>query len=243
MPWWFAVIESRHDLQNPTSPEKIVELGRSLQLDASSTVLDIGSGRGGPALILAETFGCRVTCIEQSEEFIAAAKQRAADKGLDHLIEVIPGDASEVELGNERYDAALCLGASFVWGGLDGTLAVLIPSVRRRGYVAVGEVYWRTWPLPATYEPAEGQNFRTLGDTVAMLDSGGIRPVALIDASLDDWDRYESLHWATLIEWLDENPGDPDAERFRRQGDKYRDRYLRWDRDLMGWAIFVGRKA
>ena len=30
MPWWFAVIESRHELQNPTSPEKIRLMGELL---------------------------------------------------------------------------------------------------------------------------------------------------------------------------------------------------------------------
>jgi hypothetical protein len=65
--------------------------------------------------------------------------------------------------------------------------------------------------------------------------------VSLIAASEDDWDRYESLHWSTLDEWLAANPGHQQGEEFRERGRNYRDRYLRWTRDLMGWAVFVGR--
>jgi hypothetical protein len=67
VPWYFAVIEAEHELQNPTSPEKNRLLGTRLGLGPGSHVLDIGSGRGGPALVLAETFGCRTTCVEQAD--------------------------------------------------------------------------------------------------------------------------------------------------------------------------------
>ena len=71
MTWWHAVVETRHELQNPTSPEKIRELGERLGLNPDSHVLDIASGKGGPALILAEAFGCRLTCVERAPEFVS----------------------------------------------------------------------------------------------------------------------------------------------------------------------------
>ena len=51
MPWWYAVIESRHELQNPTSPEKIRLLGRYLELGPRSRVLELAAGRGGPSAL------------------------------------------------------------------------------------------------------------------------------------------------------------------------------------------------
>jgi hypothetical protein len=38
------------------------------------------------------------------------------------------------------------------------------------------------------------------------------------------------------------NPEDPDADGFREMPRRYRDGYLRWQRDLLGWAILVDRK-
>jgi SAM-dependent methyltransferase len=241
MPWYFAVVERYHELQNPTSTEKIRLLGERLGLGAESHVLDVASGRGGPALVLASTFGCRITCVERAEEFVDVARRRTRDAGLDGLIEIVHSDASTFPLERQHYDAALCLGASFVWDGLAGTLAALVPAVRPGGNVAVGEPYWRTWPLPATYDARPYEEYATLVETVARVQSAGLLPVTLIDSSLDDWDDYETLHWLAAEDWLAENPDDPDAAEIRSHHEHWRDRYLRWDRELVGWAILVGR--
>jgi SAM-dependent methyltransferase len=240
MPWWYAVVESLHDIQNPTSAEKIRLLGRRLGLGPSSRVLDIASGKGAPASLLAEEYGCRITCVERSPEFAAVARERATD-----LIEVIEADAGTFEYEPGTYDVALCLGATFVYGGLVQTLRALAPAVRPRGFVAVGEPYWRSWPLPSEFERdedgEEDEDFVPLRETVARAESAGVEVVSLIDSSLDDWDQYETLHWLALDKWLAANPDDPQADEFRAQGRRYRDRYLRWERDLLGWAIFVCR--
>ena len=148
MAWYFAIIESEHELQNPTSADKIRLLGERLGLGPGSQVLDVASGRGGPAVLLAGSFGCRITCIEQADEFDQAARARVRAAGLGSLIELVHADARSLSFEGERYDAAMCLGASFIWGGLPATLAALTPAVRRGGFVAVGEPYWRAWPPP-----------------------------------------------------------------------------------------------
>jgi len=240
MAWYFAIIESEHELQNPTSADKIRLLGERLGLGPGSHVLDVASGRGGPAVLLAGSFGCRITCIEQAAEFDKAARARVRAAGLGSLIELVHADARSLSFEGERYDAAMCLGASFIWDGLSATLAALTPAVRRGGFVAVGEPYWRAWP------PPEGtglqDDFVTLPETVSRFGSAGLTPVSLIDASLDDWDRYETLHWRAAEEWLTEHPQDPDAEEVRTRIERDRDRYLRWQRDLLGWAIIAARK-
>ncbi|HUZ16097.1 MAG TPA: class I SAM-dependent methyltransferase [Gaiellaceae bacterium] len=241
MTWWHAVVEARHELMNPTSPEKILLLGERLGLGPESHVLDIASGSGGPALILAETFGCRLTCVERAPEFVARARERVGAAGLGDRIEIVEADAATYELG--RYDAALCIGATFAYGGLVPTLERLRPVAP---LLAIGEPYWRVWPLPP--DPFAGGNERTaesewlpLLETVERFESTGVRVVSLIASSQDDWDRYESLHWQTLDEWLAANPGHPQADEFREHGAAKRARYLGWERDTMGWAIFVCR--
>jgi SAM-dependent methyltransferase len=227
---------------NPTSPEKIRLLGERLGLGRESHVLDIASGHCGPAILLAETFGCRLTCVERAPEFVAAARERVAGAGLADRIEIVESDAESFELG--RYDAALCIGATFAYGGLVPTLE------RLRGaapLLAVGEPYWRIWPLPPEPE-LHGSSLRTdegewlpLAETVERAESAGVRVVSLIASSEDDWDRYESLHWQTLDRWLAANPDHPQVEEFRARGAADRERYLRWERAVMGWAIFVCR--
>jgi SAM-dependent methyltransferase len=242
MSWWYAVIESRHELQNPTSVEKIGLLGEYLGLGPGSHVLDLASGRGGPAVLLAQTFGCRITCVEQAGKFVEVALGRVEEAGLGRLVEIVQGDAREFRPDPGTYDAVLCLGASFIWDGLPGMLSALTPAARSGGFVAVGEPYWRRWPLPAGVEPEPGEEYVTLGETVERVEAAGLAFVGLIASSHDDWDRYESLHWLALEEWLHEHPDDPDAAEFRELGRKTRERYLSWQRELLGWAILVGRK-
>jgi SAM-dependent methyltransferase len=239
---YHVVAESEHELQNPTSPEKIRLLGDRMRLGSASSVLDVASGSGGPAMILAKTFGCHITCVEKAEEFHAAARRRAHEKGLEQLIEVVHANARDFSAERERYDAALCLGASFIWDGLPGTLAALVPAVRGGGFVAVGEPYWRTWPLPERAEPDEGEDFLPLPETIERFQAGGLELVTLIDASLDDWDRYESLHWLAVQQWVSEHADDPDAGDIRVLNERFRDQYMQWRRELLGWAIIVGRK-
>ena len=241
MTWWHAVVESRHELQNPTSPQKIRDLGERLGLHSDSHVLDIASGNGGPALILAETFGCRLTCVERAPEFVATARERTAAAGLDARIEIVEADAATYELGS--YDAALCIGATFAYGGLVPTIERLRPVAP---LLAVGEPYWRVWPLPAAPESDAGERtdegeWSPLHETIERIESVGVRVVSLIASSEDDWDRYESLHWLTLDEWLAANPEHTQAAEFRAQGAASRARYLAWERAVMGWAIFVCR--
>jgi SAM-dependent methyltransferase len=234
--WYHGIAERDHDIQNPSSPSKIEELGNRIRLGRGSHVLDVASGRGGPARVLARRFGCRVTCIERDHGFAVAAREQVAEAGLDSLIEVLEADARDVSLDRGAYDAALCLGATFVWEGLPGTLHALSPAVRPGGHLAVGEPYWRTWPLP---DGIEGGGYVQLGDTVRRFEHLGLPVVSLIAASQDDWDRYESLHWRACEEWLGENPDHPDAQRISRVYRDAKSRYLDSERALLGWAIFL----
>ena len=240
MPWWYAAVQSGHELQNPTSPEKIRLLGERLELGPDSHVLDIASGTCGPAMILAGTFGCRLTCVERAPEFVAAARERIVAAGLEDRIELVEADAATYEHG--RYDAALCLGASFVYGGLVPTLERLRAAAP---LLAVGEPYWRDRPLsPAPAEDPKRvgeEEWLPLAETIDLAESSGVRVVSLIASSEDDWDRYETLHWQALDRWLEANPEHPQAEEFRARGAAHRDRYLRWQRAAIGWAILVCR--
>jgi SAM-dependent methyltransferase len=242
MTWWFAVVEAKHELQNPTSAEKIRLLGQRLGLEPGSHVLDVAAGKGGPAVLLAREFGCRITCVERAPEFTAVARERIAAMGLAHLVEVVEGDARAFPLEPGHYDAALCLGASFVWGGLEGTLEALAPAVKPRGFVAVGEPYWRASPLPSGFDPDESEaSYATLAETIGRMESAGVSVVGTIAASEDDWDAYESLHWQALDEWLEANPDSLRAGEFRALGRSSRERYITWTRSLLGWAILIGR--
>jgi SAM-dependent methyltransferase len=236
MPWFHGVAERYHDIQNPISADKIRLLGERIALAPGQRVLDIASGRGGPAIILASTFGCEIVGVEKSGEFATAARDRVEEAGLKDAIEIHQQDAADFPIEPDAWDVALCLGASWIWGGLEGTVAALLPGVRRGGHVAVGEVYWRAEPDPVD------DTFASLAETVRRFEQAGPAVTTLIAASEQDWDAYESLHWASLEEWLSESPDDPGADEIRAEHEKWKWRYLERERNVAGWAILAGQK-
>jgi SAM-dependent methyltransferase len=241
MAWPWEVVERDHDIQNPTSPRKIRLLGNYLRLGPESLVLDVACGKAGPALILAATYGCRIHGIELQAGFVREARARIAEHGYESLIEVEEGNAAERPLEPELWDAALCLGAAFVWGTIAEAAAALAPAVRRGGFVAIGEPYWRQWP-----EPPDRGNRRDVVDleaTVARFEQTGLATTGVISSSDDDWDHYRSLHWRAVEEWLAENPDHADADAIRATNARRQRDYFRFERALLGWAIFVGRKS
>lgn len=237
---WYEIGERDHEIQNPTTPEKIRQLGRYLRLTGQSRVLDVACGKGGPALVLAEAFGCRISGIEVRQAFAEEARRRAKAAGLDSLVDVQVADASTTPLEAEAWDAALCIGAAFVWGTIAEAAEALAPAVRRGGYVAIGEPFWRAWPLRDI--PPRRSEFVGLDETLARFERSGLATTGIIAASEDDWDVYRSLHWRAIEEWLSEHASHPGADEIRARLEDERDGYVRTERALLGWAIFVGRK-
>ena len=241
IPRYHVVAEASHEIQNPTSPEKLLLLGKRLGLGPASRVLDIASGRGGPALLLAREYGCRWHGVELSPDFHAVAIERIAEAGLSARVTFELGDGARTGHEAESYDAALCLGASFVYGSLADTVDALAPAVRPGGHVVVGEPYWRRLPLPDDYEDRK-EPWTTLEGTVVVFETSGLSVVSVIASSEDDWDRYETLHWQAVETWLADNSDDPDAGAIRSRHERWKWNYLRHQRDYLGWAIFVGWK-
>jgi SAM-dependent methyltransferase len=241
IPRYFVIAESAHEIQNPTSEAKLLQLGEQLRLGPESRVLDVASGRGGPALLLAGAYGCSIEGVEISPDFHAVAVEQIEAAGLAEKVSFRLGDASQESFPPEAYDAALCLGASFVWGDLARTLDALEPAVRPGGHVVVGEPYWRSLPLPDDYEE-RNLPCTTLEGTVDVFESGGLVVTSVIASSDDDWDRYETRHWDAVERWLAENRDDPDIADIKGRHDRAKRTYLRYGRDLLGWAIFVGWK-
>jgi ubiquinone/menaquinone biosynthesis C-methylase UbiE len=88
------------------------ENAAKLNLDASMRVLDVGSGVGGPARYMAYTFGCRVTGIDLTDDFVAAAKELTERCGLSDKVEFHQGDALAMPFGEASFNAACCLNVS-----------------------------------------------------------------------------------------------------------------------------------
>ncbi len=220
IPRIFNITESAHRIHNPITPEKLATLGAALRLESGARVLDLGSGSGEMLCTWARDRGIIGTGIDMSQLFTEQAKLRAAELGVTDRVKVIHGDATGY-VSDVKVDVAACLGATWIGGGVAGTVELLARSLCTGGVILIGEPYWRQ--LPPTEEVARKchaqviSDFLMLPELLACFGQLGYDVVEMVLADQDGWDRYEAAKWLTMRRWLEANPGDELAKEVRAQ--------------------------
>jgi sarcosine/dimethylglycine N-methyltransferase len=83
------------------------ELAKLAGITADMSVLDVGSGVGGPARFLAATCGCRVTGVDLSEPFVDAARYLTERTGQRGEVAFQTASALALPFDDGRIDAVL----------------------------------------------------------------------------------------------------------------------------------------
>jgi len=84
-----------------------IELSTLAGISADMSVLDVGSGIGGPARVLAAICGCRVTGVDLSEPFVAAARYLTTRTGQSEKVSFETGSALDLPFDDGRFDTVL----------------------------------------------------------------------------------------------------------------------------------------
>ena len=80
-----------------------------LELSGDDHTLDVGCGIGGTARFVASRFGCRVTGIDLTPEFVSTGQSLCDWVGLSGKVKLRQGDATGMPFDNESFDAAFML--------------------------------------------------------------------------------------------------------------------------------------
>src|SRR3984893_898023 len=83
------------------------ELAKLAGITAGMSVLDVGSGGGGPARFLAATYGCAVAGVDLSEPFVDAARYLTGRTGQSGQVSFQTASALELPFDDGRFDVAL----------------------------------------------------------------------------------------------------------------------------------------
>ncbi len=242
IPRIFNITESAHRIHNPITPDKLATLGSALRLESRARVLDLGSGSGEMLCTWARDYGIIGTGVDMSRLFTEQAKSRAEELGVADKVQFIHGDAAGF-VSDEKVDVAACLGATWIGGGVAGTIELLSQSLRPGGIILIGEPYWRQ--LPPTEEVARGcfahsiADFLMLPELLASFGRLGYDVVEMVLADQDGWDRYEAAKWLTMRRWLEANPDDELAQEVRGQLTSEPVRYATYTREYLGWGVFA----
>lgn len=150
-----------------------------------------------------------------------------------------------VEYNAESYfDVVCCIGASFAIGSLEELLAWADAWLKPGGVLAIGDIFARELPLPEPCVPHfAGGAVRDIRATIDLFENDGHKLLGVSESSMGEWDRYTSMHSFAADQWLRNNPDHGDAEAFVRWWDRFRRQHLFYDREPIGWALFVARKS
>jgi SAM-dependent methyltransferase len=174
------IAEAEHRILNPFTVDKLRLLADVCRLKDGQRLLDLCCGKGEMLSTWSRDHGISGVGVDLSEVFLAAARQRAAQLGVDDHVRFIHRDASTYRDSAAPYDLVSCIGATWIGGGLGGTIDLIRPMVREGGLVLIGERYWITEPTSEA-EDVLGHGFTSL---VGTLDRCAERGAALVEMVL-----------------------------------------------------------
>lgn len=238
----FSIRESRHRIHNPLTERQLADFGVALDLGAGTRILDLACGSGELLSSWARTHGVTGVGVDLNPDFIASARARAAELGVSAAVRFVQADASGY-VSEELVDVAACVGATWIGGGVSGTLGLLSQSLKPGGMLLIGEPYWRT--VPATAAVLDGcgvrsaEDYLTLPDLLSAFGGHGFDVVEMVCATEESWDRYQAAQWLNMRRWADSNPGHDLHDEVRRLLSTEPQQYAAYTRAYFGWGVFA----
>lgn len=163
------------------------ELARMLAPAPADHLVDIGSGLGGPARYLAATYGCRVSGVDLTAEFVETAIELTRRTGLADRVEFRQGAGLDLPFPDGHFDLAWTQNVAMNIADRPRWYTELRRVLKRGGRLAIQDVVQGPGgPLhfPVNWADSQEISFlRTSEETRALLGAAGFEIVAWEDNS------------------------------------------------------------
>ncbi|HWH45983.1 MAG TPA: methyltransferase domain-containing protein [Thermoleophilaceae bacterium] len=176
------------DVLHPGGRDLTLRAASVAGLAAGERALDIASGAGVTACLLAAEAGVDAVGVDYGREAVARARRRADAAGLAARVSFVQGDAEALPLADAGFDFAICECSMCTFPDKEAAASEMARVLRPGGRLAITDMTARFEDLPEALRNAASQvacvaDALPLDGYVALLEQAGLRVTATEDHS------------------------------------------------------------
>jgi cyclopropane fatty-acyl-phospholipid synthase-like methyltransferase len=196
------------DILNPVSQQTLVAAGKLANLSRGKTLVDLGCGKGFPALLLAGTFGVQVEGFDLGKINVNYANARAKLLNLSILAQFFSQDLKGF-VPSKKYDVVASLGIEpEVYDGREAAFKFFRSTLKEGGVLLYTEPVWKKRPLQSEVLTAlcsKEDSFLTFAETQQLIQKAGYAELGHFVSTKEDWDVYVRSPIRGLQELIEHN--------------------------------------
>lgn len=231
------------EMNCPLSGPKAQQLVELLEPARGGRVIDVGCGTGVLLTRIVEQNSAVGKGIDIDEQALHSARELAGQCGVAEQIDFEVANVQSANLREDSFDVAVCIGATHAFAAGELAYPAALQSMSRMvtdgGLLLIGEGYWKQPPaeeyLKFLGDPAGC--YRDHSANIAVAVDTGLTPIFAMTASVDEWDEFEWRHHRALLN------ADEESRQRRQRAFAWRDAYLKWGRDTLGFGYYLFRNT
>ena len=231
------------DVLSPIDRETWKVIAQVSGVNSTSRVIELASGKGAFARYLAKNFRCRVDGIDRDADFVFYSNGKAAEEGLQGLVNFRNDDVNQFKVELHTYDLGVCLGALYIFR--EAGWKILTTGIRPSGCLAVSDIFCKKSPTPNEIMQVffeEEDDLLTISDLRQWYRDRGFRIVREVECSRTAWLEYYDLRAQTLHDIEGKNASDEEilneVARAKLEGQLIRE----YGEEFVGYMTFIMRR-
>jgi cyclopropane fatty-acyl-phospholipid synthase-like methyltransferase len=196
------------DFFNPVSLQSLTAAGKLADLSPEKKLIDLGCGKGFPALFLASAFGVQVEGFDIGKVNVDYANARAKLLNLSNSAKFFCQDLKGF-IPSKKYDVVASLGIEpEIYGGREAAFKFFRNILKESGVLLYAEPVWKKRPVPPEVLKAlcsKEDSFITVSETQQLIQKANYMELGHFVSTKEDWDAYVRAPIRGLQELIERN--------------------------------------